>query len=179
MKIIALGGSLRPHSRAYSALKLALRRIEAHHVETELVDLRQLRLPFCNGESFYPGFPDVERLRESMLSASGILIATPEYHGDMSGVLKNTLDLLEEEHVAGKVAALIAVVGGVHSTNALNSLRLICRQLHCWVIPEQLVIPHAEESFDAMGELKDPQLEVRLDLLVEHLIKAARHFHAR
>lgn len=177
MKIIALGGSLRAHSRSYSAIKLALRRIEARHVETELVDLRQLRLPFCNGESLYPSFPDVERLRESVRSASGILIATPEYHGDISGVLKNALDLLDEEHLAGKVVGLIAVVGGVHSTNALNSLRLICRQLHCWVIPEQMVIPHAEEGFDAMGELKDPALEQRLDLLVERLVKASRHFH--
>ena len=106
-------------------------------------------------------------------SSTGLLLATPEYHGNISGVLKNALDLLELKHMEGKVAGLIAVVGGVHSTNALNAMRLICRQLHCWVLPEQIAIPHAETSFDANGRLRDQEVEKRLDQLVDHLVAAS------
>lgn len=173
MKIAALGGSLRPHSFTYLALELALKKIQTRGISTELIDLRQMQLPFCTGERFYPDSPDVEKLRQSVQSAKGLLLATPEYHGNLSGVLKNTLDLLESEHLSGKVVGLIAIVGGVHSTNALNALRLICRQLNCWVLPEQIVIPYAEESFKIEGGLKDQELEGRLDQLVEHLVKAA------
>lgn len=174
MKIAALGGSLRPASFAYQVLHFALQKIEAQHIATDLIDLRCLRLPFCNGEQDYPDYPDVELLRQRVQSAKGLLIATPEYHGSLSGVLKNALDLLEDEHMTGKVVGLVAVVGGVHSTNAVNTLRLICRHMHCWVLPEQVIIPHAEESFDAQGKLKDPLLEGRLELLIDHLIKATR-----
>ena len=92
----------------------------------------------------------------------------------MSGVLKNALDLLGYEHIAGKVVGLIAVVGGIHSTNALNTMRLIFRQLDCWVLPEQLVIPYSNDSFNEEGELKDRQLEEQLEKMVEHLVVATR-----
>lgn len=174
LKIAAIGGSLRPQSFTYRTLKLALKKIEMQGVQTELIDLRDMKLPFCNGENLYPDDPGVEKLRKKIVSAPGLLIATPEYHGNISGVLKNALDLLEEEHIMGKVVGLIAVVGGVHSTNALNTLRLICRQLHCWVLPEQLVIPYSDESFNPEGELKDPQLEGKLEKMVEHLVAAVR-----
>lgn len=174
MKIVALGGSLRAQSLTYRALELGCKKIEAHQVLTEMIDLRKLHLPFCNGEPFYPDYPDVEKFRETVSNASGLLLATPEYHGNVSGVLKNALDLLEEEHLSGKVVGLLAIVGGVHSTNALNTMRLICRQLHCWVLPEQIVIPYAEESFDENGELKDKDLEKRFDQLVNHLVGATR-----
>lgn len=174
MKIAALGGSLRPQSFAYRTLELALKKVEAYGIQTELIDLRKLNLPFCNGERFYPHYPDVEVLRQSVQSSTGLLLSTPEYHGNMSGVLKNALDLLEEEHIANKIVGLIAVVGGVHSTNALNTMRLICRQLRCWVLPEQLVIPYSEESFNAEGEFKDAQFEDRLEKMVEHLVTAVK-----
>jgi NAD(P)H-dependent FMN reductase len=178
MKIVALGGSMRPQSLSYRVLELALKKVEEHSVPTELIDLRKLNLPFCSGESFYPHHPDVQVLRQSIQSATGLLLSTPEYHGNVSGVLKNALDLLEEEQMAGKVVGLIAVVGGVHSTNALNTLRLICRQLRCWVLPEQLVIPYSEDNFDRHGELKESFFEQRLEKLVEHLVVATRKLGA-
>ena len=174
VKIVALGGSLRPRSLTYFTLELALNKVAKYDIATEIVDVRKLRLPFCRGESFYPDYPDVEILRNTIRSANGLLLSTPEYHGTVSGVLKNTLDLLEEEHMVGKVVGLIAVVGGVHSTNALNTMRLICRQLHCWVLPDQLVIPYSDENFDEQGGLKNPELEKKLDKLLEHLIGAVR-----
>jgi FMN reductase len=174
MKIAALGGSLRPQSLTYCALNLALKKIEAQGVSTNLIDLRKLHLPFCNGEPFYPNYPDVAVLRQSVQSANGLLLATPEYHGDISGVLKNAIDLLENEHITGKVVGLMAVVGGAHSTHAINTMRLVCRQLHCWVIPEQVIIPYSEESFDAQGEFKDSQLDERLERMIGHLIAATR-----
>lgn len=173
-KIVGLGGSLRPQSLSYRTLELALRKASNHNISTELIDLRKLHLPFCSGESLYSDYPDVEVLRKTIQSANGVLLSTPEYHGTMSGVLKNALDLLEEQHIAGKVVGLIAAVGGVHSTNALNAMRLVCRQLQCWVLPEQLVIPYSEESFNVQGELKDQELEKRLEKLIEYFVSAVR-----
>lgn len=173
MKITAIGGSLRPRSYAYQALRVALSHIQESTVQTQLIDLRALNLPFCDGGTHYPAYPDVETFRQDVKSSAGLLIATPEYHGSVSGVLKNAIDLLDENHLAGKVVGLIGVVGGVHSTNALNTLRTICRQLHCWVLPEQVVIAHAESCFNEQGELVDQQIEKRLFHLANRLVEMA------
>lgn len=174
MKIIGIGGSLRPDSYSYQILNIALDKIERHDFKKELVDLRELKLPFCTGEAHYPDFPDVEHLRRQVRSVAGILIVTPEYHGSLSGVLKNTLDLLSEDDIRGKVVGIIAILGGVHSNNAINTLRLICRHLHCWVLPDQVVIPHIAQVFTDEGKLKDPMLEERIEQFIHHLVVAAR-----
>lgn len=172
MKIVALGGSLREGSYTYQILKLAMQKID-EKISSELIDLRTLQLPFCNGSGHYPDYPDVDRLRSAIQSASGLLLATPEYHGSVSGVLKNALDLLTDEDIEGKVVGLIAVVGGLHSTRALDALRVICRQLHCWVLPEQIVLSPSWECFDEKGMLKDQLLEKRLTYFIEHLVAAS------
>jgi FMN reductase len=174
MKVIGLGGSLRVDSLTYTSLNLALSHIEAQGIDTELIDLRTLHLPFCNGEKEYPDFPDVEILRQKFKSAQGVIIATPEYHGCISGVLKNVFDLLDFEHVQGKVFALIAVLGGEPSSNATNTLRMICRHLHAWVLPQQLLIAHSEQAFNSNGKLRDPLLQQRMEEMTLSFVQSVQ-----
>jgi NAD(P)H-dependent FMN reductase len=145
-------------------------------VEKEIVDLRQYKLPFCNGSQDYPDFPDVKRFRETIKNCHGVVIASPEYHGIMSGVLKNALDLLSEEHVEGKIFGLMVVMGGASNSGSLDALRIVCRQLHAWVIPEQLIVSYAEKAFDDNHCFVDPLLDQRLDKLVGQLIDAIDKF---
>lgn len=170
IKIAALAGSLRADSFTCKTLRLALKEASKLGAEVLWIDLHDYKLPFCDGSDHYPAYPDVERLRNALRSVDALFIATPEYHGSLSGVLKNTLDLLDGEEVKGKPIALISVVGGTHSSNALNTLRIIFRQVHALVIPEQLTIPHAEEAFTPDGFLHDAELSMRLTHLVSSLI---------
>jgi len=66
--------------------------------------------------------PDVERLRNTVKQADGLILATPEYHGGVSGVLKNALDLMGFEQLDSKVTGIISVLGGQSNSNALNEL---------------------------------------------------------
>lgn len=170
VKIVGIVGSLR--SGAYSALALeeALSRIQALGAEVEVIDLRKMTLPFCNGGSDYPKYPDVEVLREKVQTADGLVLATPEYHGSLSGVLKNALDLMSFEHLSDKVTGLISVLGGQSNSNALNDLRIIVRWVHGVVIPEQIAIGQAWQAFDSEGKLKDEKLAERFDKFAQSLI---------
>jgi len=168
-KIIGIAGSLRPGSVTCHAIQQGLQLIEESGWEIELLDLREMTLPFCDSSREYPDFPDVQRLREAVQSADGILLGTPEYHGSLSGVLKNCLDLLENSDVEGKVFAVLSVLGGSTSMNAVNHVRTICRQLHAWTVPEQLLIPNSQKAFDSEGTLVDPVLKGRLQELVSSL----------
>ena len=170
VKIVGIGGSLRSNSYSQQALKLAAQRVEAIGAEVKVLDLRSLELPFCDGESDYSKYPDVELLRATVKNADGLILATPEYHGSLSGVLKNALDLMSFEHLDGKVAGLISVLGGQANSNALNDLRVILRWVHAWVIPEQVAIAQAWKAFSPEGKLLDEKIQERLDRLAESLV---------
>lgn len=171
VKIVGLNGSLRPNSYAYQALEQAVQRVKQFDAEVEVIDLRQMQLPFCNGGDEYTDFPDVEKLRKIVKAADGLILATPEYHGSVSGVMKNALDLMSFEHLAGKVTGLISVLGGQSNSNALNDLRVIMRWVHAWVIPEQIAIGQAWQVFSEKNELKDDKLIQRFDKFAQSLVE--------
>ena len=161
IRIVGLCGSLREGSHTRMALNIALEGAQEIGVQTQLIDLREYNLVFCDGGDVYP--EDVAKLQQDVKAAQGILLGIPEYHGGYSGVLKNALDLMSFDEIEGKMIGLVGVSGGVGgAANALNALRTIGRSLHAWVIPEQAAIPHARDVFDEEGQLKDVGLEQRL-----------------
>ncbi|MBD2409447.1 MAG: NAD(P)H-dependent oxidoreductase [Desmonostoc geniculatum HA4340-LM1] len=174
VRIIGIGGSLRPNSYTHLALQAAIQRVEALGAEVEILDLRLLNLPFCNGGKEYPEYPDVKRLQDTVSNAHGLILATPEYHGSVSGVLKNALDLMSFDQLSGKVTGLISVLGGQPNSNALNDLRLIVRWVHGWSIPEQIAIGQAWAAFSPEGKLLDDKLSQRFDQFAQSLVDNTR-----
>jgi NAD(P)H-dependent FMN reductase len=146
------------------ALQVVLAGAQEVGAQTRLLDLRAYHLIFCDGkedESGYP--PDVFTLRRDIQAAQGIILATPEYHGGYSGVLKNALDLMGFEEFEGKMLGLVGVSGGAMGAfGALTNLRAVGRALHAWVLPAQVSIPEAWKVFDRSGLLTDHALEQRL-----------------
>jgi len=142
---------------------------------TQLLDLREYHLVFRDGkdESAYP--PDVFRLREEVKQADGVILGTPEYHGGLSGVLKNALDLMGFDEFEGKMIGLVGVSGGrMGAYDALNTLRNVGRALHAWVIPDQGSVPEAWKVFADDGRITDPQHESRLKDVGRQLARFAR-----
>lgn len=170
VKIVGIGGSLRPDSYSQQALRVAADRVRSLGAEVEILDLREMKLPFCDGGDEYPDYPDVARLKAAVEQADGLILATPEYHGSVSGVLKNALDLMGFEELSGKVAGLISVLGGQSNSNALNDLRVIMRWVHGWVIPEQIAVGQAWKAFGPDGKLLDEALSKRFDQFAQSLV---------
>ena len=164
VKIVGICGSLRKGSFTRMALAMALRGAEEAGAHTQIIDLREYQLVLCDGgdnESAYP--KDISKLREQVRAAQGIILATPEYHGSYSGVLKNALDLMGFDEFEGKMLGLVGVSGGrMGAFGAMHSLRDVGRALHAWVIPEQAGVPQAHEVFDENGNCKDEATEKRL-----------------
>lgn len=174
VKIVGIGGSLRAGSHSQMALEIAARRVEVLGAEVEVLDLRQMNLPFCNGEDEYPDYPDVEKLQNAVKAADGLILSTPEYHGSLSGVLKNALDLMSFEQLDNKVTGLISVLGGQPNSNALNDLRVIMRWVHAWVIPEQIAVGQAWQAFSPDGKILDEKLSQRFDSFAQSLVDNTR-----
>lgn len=174
VKLVGIAGSLREGSYSHQALAIAARTAQDLGAEVKILDLRQMNLPFCDGNNGYEDYPDVEVLRQTVKEADGLILVTPEYHGSVSGVLKNALDLMSFEHLDSKVVGAISILGGQSNSNALNDLRKIARWVHAWVIPEQVAIGQAWQAFNDDGKLTDPKLAERLDKFVHSLVESTQ-----
>ena len=172
IKISCISGSLRQDSHCQKAIQQAMKLLEAHGAKAHLLDLKVMKLPFCNGGDKYPEYPDVEKLRKEVRESQGLILCSPEYHGGISGVLKNTLDLLSFEHIRGKHIGIVSILGGASSFNAVNNIIQACHHLHAWVLPRPLIIPHADKAFTPEGDFSDAQHNKRLNTLTHELITA-------
>jgi len=164
ISVAGICGSLRKESYTRQAVRIALQGAEEVGAQTRLIDLREYELIFCDGNQDESSPPaGVARLRSDVKEAQGIILGTPEYHGSLSGVLKNALDLMGFDEIEGKMIGLVGVSGGQGGAlNALNSLRTIGRALHAWVIPEQVSIAEAWKAFHKSGRLKDSEMEKKV-----------------
>lgn len=174
LKILGIGGSLREQACSYLALEHVVGLLAQMGCQARIFDLRVMSLPFCNGDSRdpRPDYPAVAELRRAVSSAHGLILATPEYHGGVSGVLKNALDLLSTEHLKGKVAGVVGVLGGSNGSNAPNELARILRCCHAWVIPEYIAISRAQSVF-VSGAITDADLLNRFHRFAQSLVWAA------
>jgi FMN reductase len=172
--IAGISGSLRAGSYTRRAVECALQAAAETGAETRLIDLSDYNLVFRAGKD-ETSYPDVVRLRSEVKQAEGIILGTPEYHGSLSGVLKNALDLMGFDEFEGKMIGLVGVSGGrMGAFDALNTLRNIGRALHAWVIPEQASVPEAWKVFTADGKIADPQMEERLKEVGRQVARFAR-----
>ena len=172
LRIAGVCGSMGARSTTKMALSLALKGASEYEVSTRLIELRDYKLVFYGevDKEDYP--PDVFRLRKEIKESQGIILGTPEYHGSLSGALKNMLDLMSAEEFEGKIVGLVGVAGGhIGAINSLNTMRTIGRHLHCWVLPQDVSIADSEKTFNEDGTVTDPAIEQRLLNIGRQVVK--------
>lgn len=122
---------------------------------------------------------NVKSFQELAVSSDAFVLSSPEYHGTMSGVMKNSLDWLYSKHTSGKAFSLMCTLGGQASNNTLNHMRIAARWIHGWVTPEQVAIPHIKEAFDEEGNLIDEMITERVEAMANSLVDIARYLKSR
>lgn len=148
LHLLALCGSLRPDSYTRRAAMIVLNAASANGANAELLPPDALQLPLCDGrdESNFP--QSVIDLRAQVAAASGLVLATPEYCGTWSAVLKNAIEWIGPELLAGKVIGVISVSAGPSADGSLVALRELCMREGAWVIPARAAVPMAARVFE-------------------------------
>lgn len=175
MNVLAIVGSLRETSTSRHALRVAAAGAERAGAKVTWIDLRDYDLPLCDGRADTTTYgPDFRDMLAKVRAADALLVGSPEYHGSMTGALKNALDLLGEEPVRGKLVGLLAVArGDAGAMNTLNHLRHVFRWMGSWVLPTQVSVPRAREAFDADGQPVRDGLAQELEALGAETIRYA------
>lgn len=171
-RVAAVVGSLRDGSYTRSACRHALEAAAAFDaVDTDLVDLRALSLPVYDADVGDAG--DAPELTERIRVADSVILGTPVYHGSYSAALKNALDYCGFEEFDETTLGLLCVAGGSFPTTTLDHLRSVGRALNAWVLPHQVAVPRARNSFED-GEITDDDVAERIETLGRRTVEYAR-----
>lgn len=163
--IVGIGGTVRPGSTSERALQVALRSVEASGADTRLLGGEFLaRLPIYNPSNAAPS-EEQTLLAEAVREADGLIVASPGYHGSISGVIKNALDTLEMLRTDARpyltdraVGCIITADGWQAAGTTLTTLRSIVHALRGWPTPFGAALNATTGLFDAEGgciEAKD------------------------
>jgi NAD(P)H-dependent FMN reductase len=169
IRIVAIQGSVRPGN--YTAKTLAL--VADELSKTSDIEFEVLR---PGAESLpLPGLPathGAQELRDRVASATGVILATPEYHGSFSSVIKLTIENLGFPSVlAGKPVALLGVAAGaIGAIKSLEHLRSVCSHVGAIVLPGPVSVARVQKVFDADGRCLDPAAEKMIRALPSKLI---------
>ena len=171
VRILALCGSSRRDSLNQMLLDRAVRGARDAGAEVTQISLRDLQLPFYDGDSeAESGLPPAAVALKAQLAAhDALLIATPEYNGGYTALLKNALDWASRPtetdrsglgSVSGKPAALISAspgaLGGIRSQSALQT---VLHTMGVMVIPNAFALSFAHQSFDEQGVPRDANVD--------------------
>jgi FMN reductase len=173
IRILGLGGSRRPDSSSERALRIALSAAAAAEPGCDVTALgaEDLDLPFYlpDGASRSPA---ARRLVELVRACDGLVIASPAYHGSMSGLIKNALDHIEDlrdderPYLDGRAVGCIATGAGWQATvMTLAALRSVVHALRGWPTPLGVAVNTTETAFDAGGGCRSAAVAQKLELV--------------
>ncbi len=183
-RILAFGGALRAGSLNAKLAAIAAEGARDAGAHVTLIKLRDFPMPvFDQDLETASGMPEKAReLKALFMDHDALLIASPEYNGNITAALKNAIDWVsratsEDEPplsaLSGKTAAILAASpGGYGGARSLAALRIFLGNIRVNVLEEQIAIPKAHEAFDDAGRLKDAALEAQVRELGARLATA-------
>ncbi|HYA82988.1 MAG TPA: NADPH-dependent FMN reductase [Candidatus Bathyarchaeia archaeon] len=164
IRILAVAGSLREGSYSTLGAKMALNLSKNYGAVTNFLDLRHTKLPIYDPDD---STQNIQEARHLVEWADAFVLASPDYHGSMSGGLKNFLDHFWEEF-AGKTFGYICA-SHEKGLTVMDQMRTAVRQCYGWSLPYGISID-GEQDFNNNGEIINILLNRRLRMLARDLV---------
>jgi NAD(P)H-dependent FMN reductase len=162
--VLGVAGSTRQGSYSTQTLKIVLEHAKKHGAEVRLLELDRIVLPLYNPSA--SASKEVEHTAEAVAWADAFILTSPDYHGSMSGALKNFLDHFYEEF-AGKLFGYI-VASHEKGLTVMEQMRTVVRQCYGWSLPYGVSI-NGPQDFTSR-ELQNPRLSSRLQMMARDLV---------
>jgi NAD(P)H-dependent FMN reductase len=166
--VLGVAGSTRKGSYSTRALKIALEHVKKHGAEVRVLELNKIVLPLYDPSA--PASKEVEHAAEAIAWADAFILASPDYHGSMSGALKNFLDHFYEEF-AGKVFGYI-VASHEKGLTVMDQMRTAVRQCYGWSMPYGVSVNGPQDFTD--NETVNARLSSRLRMMARDLVVYGR-----
>ncbi len=177
VNVLGVAGSMREQSYSTRSLKMVLEETKKYNAESYMLEVRKINLPLydpseitsdnssSNNNNVLEGITTVLRW------ADVFVLASPDYHGSMSGGMKNFLDYFWEDF-AGKTFGYI-VASHEKGLTVADHMRTAVRQCYGWSMPYNISI-NGENDFDSKGNLLNSALAKRIKMLARDLVTYGR-----
>jgi FMN reductase len=177
--VVGLGGTLRANSSTERALRYCLASVQRQGGRTRL---------FCGADIDLPMYaphelsrtPKAAQLVGALRDADAVVVASPGYHGSVSGLIKNALDYIEDLREDPRVyldntpwGCITCAYGWQAAVGTLSHLRNIGHALRAWPTPLGVAINSADQIWDQNGELTDASIKSQLELMATQVLSFA------
>lgn len=161
LKVLAVVGSLQQGSITRVVVLHVAERLRQAGCQVDLLDFLQEPLALYNPDTAHdlPGYAELQARVER---ADLIVLGTPDYHGSLSGAMKNFLDHFWHEF-AGKLFATI-VASHEKGLTVTDQLRTVARQCYAWSLPYGISFTENVDVRD--GQIASDALKNRLEMFV-------------
>lgn len=179
MKIVLLAGSNRKDANSTKLLRYMAKELGKKGVHAVVIDLWDKPVPlYSPDQKDQPDRNTAEMIR-LVQEADGIVLGTPEYHGSISGVLKNALDYLGGQQFSGKPVLSASSSGGAVGVASLTHLQDIVRNLHGINCPEWVSLGGDNRRFDELGAPASEMVRSRINRALDYLLFLMERLRAR
>lgn len=175
--VVGVGGSVRPDSQSERVLHAALEGAREAGAKVRAITGADLVLPFYDPH-MTERTPQAAELVEALRAADGVLIASPGYHGTVSGLVKNALDYVEDlrgddrPYLDGRAVGCIGVAYGWQaSVTTLQALRSVAHALRGWPTPLGGAVNSAETRFGPGGACEDEKVAATLRTIGRQVVE--------
>ena len=164
LKVMAVVGSLHEKSVTKVAINHVAEGLREAGCEVDLLDLSKEKLPLVNTDSTFSA-DYYGPLKRRVKAADVFILGTPDYHGSVSGALKNFTDHFWKEFT-GKLFAPI-VASHEKGLTVHDQLRTIARQCYAWSLP--YAVSFEEKKDVADGKVNSDQFKGRLSMMARDI----------
>jgi FMN reductase len=179
-RVVGIGGTLRSNSSTERALRYCLAAVERQGGRTTLYSGKDLDLPMYSPHEL-DRTPKAAELVGALRDADAVVVASPGYHGSVSGLIKNALDYIEDLREDPRVyldntpwGCITCAYGWQAAVGTLGQLRSIGHALRAWPTPLGVAINSADQIWDETGELIDLAVKDQLDMLATQVLSIVR-----
>jgi FMN reductase len=161
LNVLCVIGSLSETSVTRVVLNAIADQLRSAGCAVDVLDLDKESLPLYDPDTADEQ-PHFAALQARVARADVIILGSPDYHGSVSGVLKNFLDHFWHEF-AGKLFCPV-VASHEKGLTVIDQLRTVARQCYAWALPYG--VSFMERTDVANGQIVGEALPKRLAMLV-------------
>ena len=161
LNVMAVIGSLHEKSVTKVAVKFVADGLRDAGCTVDVLDLAKEQLPLVNTDTSFTA-DYYGPLKERVLAADVFVLGTPDYHGSMSGAMKNFLDHFWKEFTGKLFVPMVA--SQEKGLTVHDQLHTIARQCYAWSLPYAVSFVEKEDVVD--GEVASDKFRDRLTMMM-------------
>jgi NAD(P)H-dependent FMN reductase len=166
LNILGIAGSMRKDSYGTKILNIVLYIASKYEAQTSLLELRKANMPLFNPDLSIQSDLNMQKATNQVNWADAFVLVSPDYHGSMSGSMKNFLDYYWEEF-AGKTFGYICT-SHEKGLTVMDQMRTAVRQCYGWSLPYGISVNGSEDINE--GQVINNLLNKRLKMLAHDLV---------